>query len=402
VTRGLAIAALAASLAAAGCGSSDQPDDGAGGPGASSSAAAPAAPSAAGSAVGSAAPSASAAAPPAAPPLPLEDAYPKTIEEQRDAMFTRMRAVLGVTDDQVAAMKAILEKNAWAGQGNPEVTEYALTRAQCRERRAAAGVVDEPSTVCGAPNMVPVPGPDGAPQVCIDRYEFPNVACDYPVTWASAKHAHEICRAIGKRMCDAHEWEGACAGTVLPVEQEYEFRRGSRKDMKHFHNASREIRWAYGPAKDHAKCGTGSRKTEKCTTQGIGWKRCGSNTYPAGSFPECRSPIGVYDQHGNAAEHMNLPLKPEQLASIPDGKLGETEMKGSWFIFQSYEAHDDDCRWRAPDWHASRVMVEDSHGNYHLGFRCCKDLPGVVEAAAAKREAEAKAAAEQKASKKRR
>jgi hypothetical protein len=50
-------------------------------------------------------------------------------------------------------------------------------------------------------------------------------------------------------------------------------------------------------------------------------------------------------------------------------------MKGSWFIFQQYEAHKDDCRWRAPAWHAGRLMAKDAHMNYHLSFRCCKDLP---------------------------
>jgi hypothetical protein len=49
-------------------------------------------------------------------------------------------------------------------------------------------------------------------------------------------------------------------------------------------------------------------------------------------------------------------------------------MKGSWFIFGSYEAHPDDCRWRAPDWHGSRMSDPASHSNYHLGFRCCKTL----------------------------
>ena len=25
-------------------------------------------------------------------------------------------------------------------------------------------------------------------------------------------------------------------------------------------------------------------------------------------------------------------------------------------------------------WHAGRLMAKDAHMNYHLGFRCCKDL----------------------------
>ena len=43
---------------------------------------------------------------------------------------------------------------------------------------------------------------------------------------------------------------------------------------------------------------------------------------------------------------MNLPLAPEELASR--GGDGVTEMKGSWFVFATIEAHEDDCRWRAP------------------------------------------------------
>jgi len=82
----------------------------------------------------------------------------------------------------------------------------------------------------------------------------------------------------------------------------------------------------------------------------------------------------VYDQHGNAAEHMNLPMKPEELGSR--GGSGQTEMKGSWFIFKEAPAHPDDCRFRAPGWHATRITDPNSHANYHLGFRCCRDLSG--------------------------
>ncbi|MBC7140050.1 MAG: hypothetical protein H5U17_15275, partial [Defluviimonas sp.] len=88
----------------------------------------------------------------------------------------------------------------------------------------------------------------------------------------------------------------------------------------------------------------------------------------------CRSALGVYDQHGNAAEHMNLPLAPDQMASRGSTTLGVTEMKGSWFIWDTYRAHPDWARWRAPFWHGGRVMAADSHRNYHLGFRCFKTL----------------------------
>lgn len=314
-----------------------------------------------------------AAPPKVRPALPDEDLYPKSLDEQREAMLRRMKVMLELDEDAVARLRKILEGSKIVGQGNPDIVEYAMTRKECRERREKDGVNDPDFAVCGAPFMVPLYDPkagqkESDAKACIDRFEFPNVPCDYPVTWVGPRDASEICKSIGKRLCDAHEWEGACAGAVHDPDVEYAWKL-PRKDAKNRHNEAREIVWAYGAEKDHKKCGMASHKSEKCEKSG--WKKCGSNTYPAGSFPGCKSPLGVYDQHGNVAEHMNLPLEPEQLASR--GGLGETEMKGSWFVFEKFEAHTDDCRWRAPDWHATKIKSHDGHANYHLGFRCCKD-----------------------------
>ena len=304
-----------------------------------------------------------------------EDLYPDAIDKQREAMFRRMAAALTLDEAAMERLKAIFAGSKILGQGNPKVTSYPLTRKQCREKRAAAGVVEASHPACGAPFMVPVYDPSAGQtekdaKVCVDEYEFPNVPCEHPVVWVSSREAQEICGAVGKRLCDAHEWEGACAGAVHAPDAEYAFGR-SRKEMKSLHNQDREIVWSYGLAKDHKKCGTTSKKNKACTSSGF--KGCGSNTFPAGSFPECKSPFGAYDLNGNAAEHMNFPMKPAELTSA--GGTGQTEMKGSWFIFSTYEAHPDDCRWRAPDWHVTKLMDRNSHANYHLGFRCCKDIP---------------------------
>jgi sulfatase modifying factor 1 len=312
--------------------------------------------------------------PPEPPWTEQDDALAPTLEAQRQALLRNLRVRLGVSEVAVTRVQQIIAKSAWLGQGNPEATEHQMTRAECRTIRKRAGLRPQQSEICGAKNMVPLYArsrgqTEADAEVCIDQFEFPNIACDYPVTWVQAKEAAELCQAIGKRLCDAHEWEGACAGDLRPANEEYAW--GERRvQMQYLHNQNREIVWAYGKTKNHAKCATGSHKSRTCTV--IGWHECGSNTYPAGAFPECVSPFGVYDQHGNAAEHMNLPLQPEQLASA--GGMGETEMKGSWFIFASYEAHLDDCRWRAPNWHGTRVLDRNSHRNYHLGFRCCKDI----------------------------
>ena len=355
---------------ATGCNSADDGDSGAGAESTSVVSTSGAFASAAAS--GSAVPSASAAPEPTYEPIDLPEAEREDsdLAEQRRAMLRRMRAMGSGSLEQLAELEKIVFASKHIGQGNPAVAKHPLTRTECIARRKAAGFRDEVKPQCGAPFMTPIYDPakqkEADAKVCIDRYEFPGLPCDYPVTWVTTKEAQQICKALGKRLCDAHEWEGACAGAVHEPDEEYAF-NGDRGMMRNLHNRDREIVWAYGPKKDHSKCAMGSRKSKKC---GSGWRQCGSNTYPAGSFPECRSFFGVYDQHGNAAEHMALPLRKDQLGR--DGGFGVPEMKGSWFIFQSLEAHIDDCRWRAPSWHDNEGK---NHSNYHLGFRCCKDIP---------------------------
>ena len=109
--------------------------------------------------------------------------------------------------------------------------------------------------------------------------------------------------------------------------------------------------WSYGPEYRERHLRYVEPKTAGCN--GGSWTGCGSNTFPAGDFPDCHSPLQVYDLNGNAAEHMNLPLNESQMSSLGSQELGYTEMKGSWFIFDTYRAHEDWCRWRAPFWHGT-------------------------------------------------
>ena len=239
--------------------------------------------------------------------------------------------------------------------------------------------------ICGgkymAPLYNPATGTASEATACIDQFEFPDIPCAYPVVWVRAREAASICSAMGKRICDAHEWEGACAGALEPPDYRFDLARGlspnaAVEHMRQAHNRAYAVTkgWAYGDHYTRGICACSSHKTAGCT--GGSWTGCGSNTFPAGSFPECHSALGVYDLHGNAAEHMNLPLTEAQMASRGSMELGYTEMKGSWFIFDTYYAHPDWCRWRAPFWHGSRVMDPQSHANYHLGFRCCKTVKG--------------------------
>jgi hypothetical protein len=307
---------------------------------------------------------------------------------ERNAVLVReLQQVHGLRDDEVLRIREIFAGSRVIGQGNPAVTEHAATREACLAKLVAASVTyeqPESDRLCGDRYMAPLYDPSRQkPQdakACIDRFEFPNIPCAHPVVWVKAREAALLCEAQGKRLCDAHEWEGGCAGRLEEADYRFDLAKGKSamggvESMRAAHNRTHAATksWSYGPAYKSGICGSASQKSPGCG--GGEWSRCGSNTYPAGFFPECHSTSGVFDLNGNAAEHMNLPLDESQMASRGSRTLGVTEMKGSWFIFDRYKAHEDWCRWRAPYWHGSRVMDKGSHENYHLGFRCCKTIP---------------------------
>jgi len=309
-----------------------------------------------------------------------------SLAEQNEALFRELQIVHGLTDAQMQKIRAIFARSGFTGQGNPAISEHPDTPNVCRAKLQAQSVSYADPTferICSAKYMAPLYDPSHErPQdakACIDQFEYPDIPCDYPVVWVQAREAAEICEAMGKRICDAHEWEGACAGSLQPPDYRFDLAKGVPPNaavarMRDAHNRAdaADKTWSYGATYERGVCATGSHKTPGCP--GGGWALCGSNTYPSGDFPACHSALGVYDLNGNAAEHMNLPLDESQMASRGSKELGYTEMKGSWFIFDTYRAHEDWCRWRAPFWHGTRVMDPKSHANYHLGFRCCKTL----------------------------
>jgi len=311
-----------------------------------------------------------------------------SLKEQNEAMFRQMQGNRGLSDQQMRAIRLIFEASGYVGQGNPAISEHPETPEQCRaklERQSVNYANLEFERICGAKYMAPLYDPKSQKpeqaKACIDQFEYPDFPCAYPVVWVKAREAAEICAAEGKRICDAHEWEGACAGALEAPDYRFDLAEGGSPNaaverMRAAHNRAHEgdKSWSYGPEYQRGICATGSHKTPNCP--GGGWTKCGSNTYPVGDFPACHSSLGVYDLNGNAAEHMNLPLNERQMASRGSKELGYTEMKGSWFVFDKIRAHEDWCRWRAPYWHGTRVMDTASHANYHLGFRCCKSLDG--------------------------
>ncbi len=332
---------------------------------------------------------------PAAPPIESARA------SANERLLARMGAERGLSPAQLERVRAVFAGSRRIGQGNPALSVHPQTEAQC-----AAALAQRPLPFahdprfeerCGGKHLAPLYDPRtqtlAEARACIDTFEYPDLPCAYPVVWVRPREAALLCEAEGKRLCDAHEWEGACAGALEPADYRFELAKGvswrqAPARMRAAHNRARAPgkRWSYGPAPRKGICATEGRKTPGC--DGGDYQGCGSNTFPAGAHPGCVSPLGVYDLDGNVAEEMNLPLAPEEEASLArgggeGGPLGVTELKGSWFVFDQTPAHPDWCRWRAPFWHGTRTRAADSHANYHLGFRCCKTLPGPAAASPA-------------------
>lgn len=318
-----------------------------------------------------------------------------SLSPQKESLFNDIKQTHDLPEDKAIKLRQILESSSGLHQGNPEISSHPITQKSCLEKTGGIASFDNKDfmKICGHRFMAPLYDPSTQKpedaSSCIDQFEFPNIPCSYPMVWIKAQEAQRICEAVGKRLCDAGEWEGGCAGsyqleTVAGPTASYtslsELEKTSPKALQSLHdqsrsahNKQRKILWAYGAKENKDLCAIGSTKSSGCdeaVTSGKDiYNKCGSNTYPAGSFPQCVSKLGVYDQHGNSAEHMNLAFKPSELTR--NGGTGVTEMKGSWFIFKIFKAHNDDCHWRAPFWHGTTLMSNHSHEFYHLGFRCC-------------------------------
>lgn len=97
-------------------------------------------------------------------------------------------------------------------------------------------------------------------EFCIDRYEFPNVKGQMPMTGVDFATAESTCASKGKRLCTAEEWGRACGG-AFPYGKEFNPDLCNTKDAD---GNSREVA-------------------------------------AAGSFPKCKAG-GVYDMSGNVEE----------------------------------------------------------------------------------------------------
>ncbi len=114
---------------------------------------------------------------------------------------------------------------------------------------------------------------------------FRNRPCELPIVWISPSRANEVCQLQGKRLCTQDEWVLACRGNP------------DGPDVQNY---------AYGSDLDLTACHTRGERSAGCDPTSVKSTRatCASDTAPVGSFPRCRSRLGVFDQHGNVAEIM--------------------------------------------------------------------------------------------------
>jgi sulfatase modifying factor 1 len=255
-------------------------------------------------------------------------------------------------------------------QGNRAMAHHAIGKRACLDGlRDVTIQTDEQRAICGgAPNMVPIytNGDPSSAKVCIDVFEFPNRACELPFVWGSPSEAETMCRTEGKRLCSDKEWNVACAGDP-EGKKKWAYAYGDKLDMTACHTREpKEV----GPDGKTWVCNVHDAQST--------WQTCSTDTEPSGSFPRCRSRLGVFDQHGNVAEEMTR----------AEGDVIYTQLKGSaWFYVDvgrepgkaawhpERESYPDTCNYD-PRWHVE-VLKESLHVNYHLGFRCCKDVaPG--------------------------
>jgi hypothetical protein len=297
------------------------------------------------------------------------------------------------------------DEKAFRGPNN---SYHPITREQCRKKILETGKI-QPSKrneeICQAKWMAPIPNSEGKATVCIDQFEFPDIPCEYPLVWVPSQTAHKICQSMGKRLCNSHEWEGACAGKIEPISS-YRFDIASEKVRRKAVNASRERVWAFQSQAGLADrtepkglCGVFSARdpdvlpevkghilttpfaglSASCNPARSAYKTCGTNTWPAGYKYRCKSLQGVYDMHGNVAEVVNLPTHKGNIAR--GIVTGYTERKGSFFVDRSKikgrggaPKYPDDCRVRQPYEHKKEIKYDTGHSFYQEGFRCCKDI----------------------------
>jgi hypothetical protein len=173
-----------------------------------------------------------------------------------------------------------------------------------------------------APNTPLKGGPWGRRErsiaFCIDRYEWPDKPGIFPkssVTWIEA---NELCKSVGKKLCNNRHWTDACKGGENFTTQ-----------------------YPYGNTPDINACNTN-----------------GKEAMASGAKTNCKNSIGVYDMSGNLAEWADADSNAED-AMVMGGSYETPASAGGT------------CH----DYLQQRKKVSDGR----IGFRCCLELSKLEE-----------------------
>ena len=170
--------------------------------------------------------------------------------------------------------------------------------------------------------------------VCIDRYEAPNVAGELPLVMQSLVDAEAWCGERGKRACRESEWEAACHSR-----DGRPWSRGFTTERKTCNNGHQWIPFDIDRFAD--------RRTQAAEVRRL------FRASPSGSFPDCRTPEGVFDLDGNVEEWV--------VAERPGHPWRGTLKGGFWA--KPYSKCD-----------SSNDVHEPTFRFYETGFRCCASV----------------------------
>lgn len=172
----------------------------------------------------------------------------------------------------------------------------------------------------------------GKEQLLIAIAKQRNGLDQLPVTGVSWKNAVDYCLWAGKRLPSEIEWEKAARG-----EQVFEFPWGNIWDVTKL-NGGGVGDWEYGVA-------------------------------PIGSYPEGKSPFGVYDMAGNVMEWVSDWYQPYPGSKYQSKAFGETYkvVRGGGFGGMGHYAIEHFYR------AAYRFYLTPESGFNDVGFRCAMD-----------------------------
>jgi hypothetical protein len=178
---------------------------------------------------------------------------------------------------------------------------------------------------------------------CMDRFEWPNQEGAKPVIMKTWYEARAACQGAGKRLCTDSEWTLACEGNEMSAYPYGNTRDSSACNIDKPHPEPDEKAIANPYTRDAEVARLDQRAT-------------------SGEYARCVSAFGVHDMTGNVDEWVvNESGKPYQ-SGLKGGYWGPVRTR---------------CRPMTTA-HFEQFMF------YQIGFRCCGDVPGQIQAATRK------------------